>query len=597
MKLICTLLMLSIFVGPLNTTLIAGPKGFGGGPKPTAAPRPAPRPSAPAVSGHMPIARPAAPMARPSVPVARPQPMQRPTPPAVARPQPVTRPSVPVARPQPITRPQPPVRPAPLPAKPVVTTPPKTKPSLVPKPTPLPGVITPKPTPMPTPITPKVNPVLPKVNPIQPKVVVPERPKPMPIPPTTRPKVDLPNPKGNPLIPKGNPVTPKVNPNPPKKDLPERPRPKIDLPERPRPMPQPITPTRPVRPGIGNGVGNGNNNGSNNSTWINNRPIINNNINNNYNINHNQWNSYRPPLPSYNHPWGGWSNGYWNGYYGGWHTNWHSGYSTFWNNAAWFTAGVTTGWLFAPRVASYTYVNPFYVAPATPTTIIYDYSQPIVTTPVAPAPATSSTDVPVNLNVTINPTTTINEKPSAQEKVAPDVSKLTEESANKLKEENGAVIDKAREEFKKKNFAQALIEIDAAIKKVPNDPALHELRALILFAQKNYKEASAAIYSVLASGPGMNWETMSGQYKDPADYSAQLRALEEHYKANPKASEDAFLLAYHYMVLEEKEAAIDRLEDVQALVPGDELSKRILEFLKNPPKEPVPTAEKPKPGS
>ena len=521
------------------TAVFAGPRGVGGA-------RPSPRPAGgSAVSGHM-QPRPAPSAPRPQQPMNRPNPAQRPA----------NRPSVnptprPNPMPKPVNRPNPSM--------------PSTKPGLVPtnrpaninKPTTLPGNL-------------------------------------------TKPNIDRPT----------------TLPAPGGGNRPMRP----DLPGGGTGGNRPTNPFVPGgggsgtnRPNIGGGNGNGSGNTVNKPTWINNRPNINtggNNINtggnryNNVNVtNNNFYSSYNSYRPSYNRPWGGWSGNNWSGYYGGWHSGWHSGY---WgSNAGWFTAGVATGWLLAPRVASYSYVNPFYVTPVVPTTtVVYNYSQPIITVPVAAPATTAASDLPVDVPVTQAPAPTPVQQAalSPQEKAAPDITKLSEEDAAKLQSEVEEIVNEGRSAFKAGAYPSALGKIEEAIGKIPNDPTMHEFRALVLFARGDtakgdYKNASAAIYSVLASGPGWNWDTLSKLYPDTKVYGAQLKALEKHYKDNPTAGEDAFLLAYHYLTLEEKDAAIQKLEETLKLIPGDELTKKMLDYLKNPPKQPAPATDKPKPGS
>ena len=54
-----------------------------------------------------------------------------------------------------------------------------------------------------------------------------------------------------------------------------------------------------------------------------------------------------------------------------------------------------------------------------------------------------------------------------------------------------------------------LTQVNQAIAKKPNDPVLHEFRALILFATKEYKASAAVVYAVLSMGPGWDWATLS----------------------------------------------------------------------------------------
>jgi hypothetical protein len=88
---------------------------------------------------------------------------------------------------------------------------------------------------------------------------------------------------------------------------------------------------------------------------------------------------------------------------------------------------------------------------------------------------------------------------------------------------------------------------------------------------------------VLAAGPGWNWETLKSFYDSDKPYQEQLCALEEHARANPKAAEDHFLLAYHYLVLDSKDAAVKQLEEEVTLMPKGELSAALLKALKEPP--------------
>jgi tetratricopeptide (TPR) repeat protein len=121
---------------------------------------------------------------------------------------------------------------------------------------------------------------------------------------------------------------------------------------------------------------------------------------------------------------------------------------------------------------------------------------------------------------------------------------------------------------------------DKAIQELPTDATLHEFRALCLFALKDYKQAAATLYAVLAAGPGWDWDTMNYLYPDAATYTAQLRALEAYHKANPGSAEAGFVLAYHYLVLGHVEQAIKQLENVVRLLPESQLSTELLAALR-----------------
>jgi thioredoxin-like negative regulator of GroEL len=148
----------------------------------------------------------------------------------------------------------------------------------------------------------------------------------------------------------------------------------------------------------------------------------------------------------------------------------------------------------------------------------------------------------------------------------------------------------ARDTFKQGDYAQAQGQIEKAIGLTPGDSVMHEFRALDLFARKNYRESAAAIYAVLAVRPGWDWETMKSLYADMQTYTDQLRALEHVVKASPEDSAARFVLAYHYLVCQQPDAAANMLEQVVRLTPDNQLAAELLKVLKRPPDNGVPKA-------
>ena len=152
-------------------------------------------------------------------------------------------------------------------------------------------------------------------------------------------------------------------------------------------------------------------------------------------------------------------------------------------------------------------------------------------------------------------------------------------------------LDPAMAAFKHNDYSTALEQVDAQIRKSPADAVLHEFRALVLFAQKKYKDAAAGIYAVLSVGPGMNWETMSGLYANVDTYKDQLRALENYQRDNPDAPDGHFLLAYHYLVLGYTDQAVTQLEKFSKLVPTDKLAPELIKAFTQAPDTGKPKAE------
>ena len=349
-----------------------------------------------------------------------------------------------------------------------------------------------------------------------------------------------------------------------------------------------------------NNWGNGNNNwGNGNNNWgngnwgnNNNRPNWNNgntNINVN-NVNNNSWhnNNYNRPFwdsgynnnnwgnnfgyrPGYNNNWTngwnnhcihphyqGWYNGCWSGYWG---SSWYS--PIVWGGIGWGLGSLST----AAYTNTFAYSNPYYVAPvvgAAPVagSVPYDYSQPVVVNNYITAESQGST-----ASSTSSPVTTAN--PTSSAKI----------------EESFSDFDQGLASFKDANYQGALGSFNSALTKNGGDPVVHEVRALSLFALGDYSNAAVALNALLASAPGMDWTTMSSLYGNSDDYTAQLRKLEEYCKANPKNPASAFVLAYHYLVIGQKDSAIRALKVVVENQPKDVTAKRMLEALDPKPIE------------
>jgi tetratricopeptide (TPR) repeat protein len=210
----------------------------------------------------------------------------------------------------------------------------------------------------------------------------------------------------------------------------------------------------------------------------------------------------------------------------------------------WGLDSMATDWL------NSNYVNPYntVVVASQPvaTTVVYDYSQPIN---VAAAPP----------------------EPSAAES-------------------NEQVFSAARDSFKAGNFQRALELTDQVIKDTPNAPVVHEFRALCLFALKRFDEAATVAYAVLSAGPCWNWSTLVGLYPDVATYTNQLRGLEAAIRSNPNATPARFLLAYHYLVEGNTDAAGVEFANVVKLEPKDELSASLAKALTKAKESTTPPA-------
>jgi tetratricopeptide (TPR) repeat protein len=242
----------------------------------------------------------------------------------------------------------------------------------------------------------------------------------------------------------------------------------------------------------------------------------------------------------------GWYNGCWGNHWG---SNWYAPLA--WGAAGWGLGALTSGWGYGTA-----YSNPYYTDSGA---VPYDYSQPVVVNNYLPA------DADANAQVAAAPAP---QAPSADEQAT-------------------QLFDAGLAQFKSGDYRGALDKFDDALRKLPNDPVVHEVRALTLFALGEYKPAAAALNSLLSSAPGMDWTTLSSLYGDTDDYQKQLRKLEQYCGSNPKDASAFFVLAYQYLVIGSPDTAIKALKVVVKNEPGDTTAKRMLDALA--PATPTPS--------
>jgi tetratricopeptide (TPR) repeat protein len=343
-----------------------------------------------------------------------------------------------------------------------------------------------------------------------------------------------------------------------------------------RPTTLPGNIERPViggnRPNVNIPGGNNNNNdfnrpnfGGNNVGLGNNTNI---NIGNSVNIGNNFGNQFlnRPNWdvdPGFSRPgWGlnagnNWNsnwhnnciNAHHNWYNGCWHGHWGSSWyaPVVWGGIGWGLGTMTNSW----GMGYSSYYNPYYAEPLIAQSMPYDYSQPVMVNNYVSSAA--DTNAPIG---------------------EPQVAQPSPSQTQAL-----SSFDEGLAKFKDEQYIPALSEFNASLKELPGDPVVHEVRSLALFAIGDYKAAAAGLNSLLSSAPGMDWTTMSSLYGNSEDYTKQLRKLEQFCISNPTDASAHFVLAYHYLVTDSKDAAIDALKVVVANQPKDVTAKRMLDAL------------------
>lgn len=251
-------------------------------------------------------------------------------------------------------------------------------------------------------------------------------------------------------------------------------------------------------------------------------------------------------------------------YHGGWYPG--AGWGYMWDNYPVAAAIGMTGWAIN-RIGYgwgyWDYSNPYYDGGSS---VSYNYSEPLVVYADAAPTAVTTTSV--------------------QSPAAPATTQL------QPTDEGLAAFEEARTAFYNGDYQGALAKLDTTLKTMPRDTVVHEFRALVLFALKQYPESAAAAYAVLASGPGWDWTTMISLYPSADRYTEQIRALEDFAKNNPKSPDARFLLAYHYQTMGHADSAARQFKEAQSLLPDDKLLHQLVAMTsgQETPQKPAPPA-------
>ena len=193
--------------------------------------------------------------------------------------------------------------------------------------------------------------------------------------------------------------------------------------------------------------------------------------------------------------------------------------------------------------------------------------EPQKTVVVPPAPVTDVTSVPV----------------------APAPTAINSKVASRCEQS----LVQAAASFKQSDHDSSLKILNQALTQCPDDPTLHELRALVFFAKGDYETASNSLHISMANGRKYwMWPEMIRLYPDAATYTKQLRTLEAFAKSHPADAGARFVEAYHYIVMGYPEAAARELELVVRLQGDDRLAVEILKTVAKPA-TPQPVVKQP----
>ncbi len=247
-------------------------------------------------------------------------------------------------------------------------------------------------------------------------------------------------------------------------------------------------------------------------------------------------------------------------YHGSWCDNWGDHWSHMWSEHTAAMVLGTTMWglnRMSYWFGTESYANPYYSEPLVVDNTTISYAEPLAAPPVQEAaPPMATAELPPG--------------------VTPEGMKQFEA---------------AQAAFMAGEYQNVLTAVNKALASMPKDAVMHEFRALVLFALGKYRESAETLHPVLAVGPGWDWTTMTSLYPDTETYTKQLRALETYAKANPKAADARFILAYHYLILGHDDAAATQLQMVQQLLPGDTVSAQLLMMMGKGATKPEPAVD------
>ncbi|MCW1922115.1 tetratricopeptide repeat protein [Luteolibacter arcticus] len=249
-----------------------------------------------------------------------------------------------------------------------------------------------------------------------------------------------------------------------------------------------------------------------------------------------------------------WSPSWYRRCYSNWYPSWYPGYSirsypVSWGLACWGLGSVIydTGY--------YSYINPYTPEPYRYESTVIDYEQPMS---VIAREYTSGDEIASNLSAS----------------------------------RSADMLDRSRSAFRDEDYLTALTNVDEAISYQPGDSALHEYRALVLFALGKYRDAAGVLHPLLASGPGWDRATMTGLYGAESSYLTQLAKLENYVASTPDQPAPRFLLGYHYLVGGELDRAAREFDEVARLRPDDSISRQLRDLARSSVQsqsdEPVP---------
>lgn len=137
--------------------------------------------------------------------------------------------------------------------------------------------------------------------------------------------------------------------------------------------------------------------------------------------------------------------------------------------------------------------------------------------------------------------------------------------------------EKAKSLFKKREYSAAEKQLDEVIKQLPKNADAYQFRSLTHFTQSDWANSAADAYDAMSNGNTWTRDVLKSVYGPESIryYDNQLRQLKRVVELNP-SMQSHFLLAYHHLVNGQWEEGKIQLEEVLALQPQEQLSRKLL---------------------
>ena len=137
--------------------------------------------------------------------------------------------------------------------------------------------------------------------------------------------------------------------------------------------------------------------------------------------------------------------------------------------------------------------------------------------------------------------------------------------------------NEARAAFLQGDYRNALRLAGHSGVESPQNPKVHELTLLALFASGEYRAAATEAHAALALGPPSDWNNLYSYYNDAAKYTEQLRKLEKTVADVPDSRPDISCWPITILMTGAKPEAKAHFAQAAKLTPNDKLAQHILD--------------------